>query len=110
MTFGRSRRGNTAPRVTLTECAHAAARTLNTQFHGYHRTLTARLGYKRAVFATVHKMLRVIYALLRDDAPYRDPNIDYEQLFVKRNAPRWLRMLVKHKFVPTAAETGTTAL
>ena len=29
---GRVRRGNAALRVTLTECAHAAARTLNTQF------------------------------------------------------------------------------
>ena len=46
---GRIRRGNPMLRVTLTECAHGAARTKGSQFHGYHRALTARFGYKRAL-------------------------------------------------------------
>ena len=96
---GRTRRGNETLKVTLTECAHAAARTLGAQFHGYHGALTKRIGYRKAVTATAHKLLRVIYAVLRDDRPYRDPNIDYERLFVKRNAPRWLRMLKKHRLL-----------
>ena len=50
----------------------------------------------RANVATAHKMLRIVHALLRKDKPYEDPTIDYEQLFVKRNAARWLRMLKKH--------------
>jgi len=96
---GRTRRGNETLKVTLTECAHAAARTLGSQFHGYHGTLTKRIGYRKAVTATAHKLLRVIYAVLRDDQPYRDPKVDYERLFVKRNAPRWLRMLKKHRLL-----------
>lgn len=39
---GRTRRGNTALRLTLTECAHSAARTLDSHCEGFHRTLTAR--------------------------------------------------------------------
>ena len=44
-------------------------------------------------------MLRVIYAMLDQDRPYRDPGIDYEQLVVQRNASRWLRMLDKYGFL-----------
>ena len=49
--------------------------------------------------ATAQTMLRIIHALLRKDKPCEDPNINYinyinyERLFVKRNAARWLRML-----------------
>ena len=48
---------------------------------------------------TAHKLLRTIWALLRDDRPYRDPKVDYEQVSVRRNAPRWIRMLEKHGFL-----------
>ena len=99
---GRARAGNPTLRATLAECAHAAARTTGSQFHGYHRALAARLGYKRAIFATAHKLLRVIHAVLRDDRPYIDPGIDYERLVVARNAPRWIRMLAQHGFLEQA--------
>lgn len=96
---GRARKGNPTLRATLTECAQGAARTKGSQFYAYHRALAAHRGYKRAILATAYKLLRVIYALLRDDQPYRDPGIDYEALFVERNAPRWLGMLDKHGFL-----------
>ena len=106
---GRMRPGNASLRATLTECAHAAGRTRDSQFYGYHRQLTARRGYKRATSATAHKLLRVIFAVLRDQQPYRDPNIDYRQLFVKRNAPRWLRMLEQYNYLPQLASQQQTA-
>ena len=96
---GRARKGNPALRATLAECAQGAVRTKGTQFHGFHRALAARRGYKRAILATAYKMLRVIYAMLDQDRPYRDPGIDYEQLVVQRNASRWLRMLDKYGFL-----------
>ena len=80
-------------RAVLVECAHGAARTRHCQFQKYHKALTVRRGYKRAVVATAHKILRCIFAVLRDGTPYRDPATDYEELLVKRNAPRWLRKL-----------------
>ena len=86
----------------MAECAHAAARTTGSQFHGYHRALAARLGYRRAILATAHKLLRVIHAVLRDDRPYTDPGIDYEYLVVACNAPRWIRMLTQHGFLEEA--------
>lgn len=90
---GRARRGNQTLRAVLIESAHAAARTNNCQFQGFHQALTKRRGYKRAIVATAHKLLRCVFAILRDRTPYRDPATDYEALLVHRNAPRWLRQL-----------------
>ena len=99
---GRARRGNPTLRATLAECAHGAVRTKSSQFYDYHRAHVGRLGYKRAILATAHKLLRVIHAVLRDDRPYTDPGIDYQRLVVERHAPRWLRMLRQYGFVEEA--------
>ena len=103
---GRARKGNPTLRATLAECAHGAVRTKSSQFYGHHRMLAGRIGYKKAILASAHKLLRVIHAVLRDDRPYTDPDIDYEKLVVERNAPRWLRMLTRHGFL---AEVQATA-
>ena len=99
---GRARPGNATLRATLAECAHGAARTKSSQFYDYHRMLAGRIGYKRAILATAHKLLRVIHTVLREDRPYTDPDIDYEKLVVERNAPRWIRMLQQHGFLTEA--------
>ena len=103
---GKTRKGNTFLRSLLIECAHGAARTRDCQFNGYHKALTVRRGYKRATVATAHKLLRTVYYMLRNREVYRDPQTDYEKLMVKRNAPRWIRMLKKHGVDPA---TGSTA-
>ena len=99
---GRARKGNPTLRATLAECAHGAARTKSSQFYEYHRMLAGRIGYKRAILATAHKLLRVMHTVLREDRPYTDPDVDYEQLVVERNAPRWIRMLKQHGFLAEA--------
>ena len=99
---GRARPGNPTLRATLAECAHGAARTKGSQFYDYHRLLAGRIGYKRAILATAHKLLRVIHTILREDRPYIDPDIDYEKLVVERNASRWIRMLKQHGFLAEA--------
>ena len=81
--------------------ALGAARTRDCQFHTSHRALTARRGYKRATVATAHKLLRTLVAVLRHAKPYRDPDTDYEALLVKRNAPRWTRMLQHYDVLQT---------
>ena len=96
---GRVRAGNRALRATLVECAHGAARSTSSQFRQYHRKLADRIGYKRAVLATAHKLLRVIHSVLRENRPYIDPGIDYGQLVVEPGAPRWIRMLTQDGFL-----------
>ena len=53
--------------------------------------------------ALAHKMLRIIHAMLATGTPYQDRTVDYEALVVQRNAPRWIKMLAKHGYLPAAA-------
>ena len=41
------------------------------------------------------------FAVPRDAKPYHDPETDYGALLVKRNAPRWSRMLQRHGVLQT---------
>ena len=96
---GKKRKGNPYVRRILCEAAQAAARTrcaLADQF----QVLKARKGYKRAIFALAHKLLRIVYVMIDRGDYYRDANIDYEALSVQRNAPRWMRMLRKYGYLP----------
>ncbi len=45
--------------------------------------------------ATADKILRIVFAMLRDGKPYCDPQIDYEARMAIKNKARWLKMLRK---------------
>ena len=89
----RTCRGSKTLRATLVECAQGAVRTKGCQFEAYHRAFAARRGYKRAIVACAHKMLRIIYVVLKIGRPYQDRTADYDALMGKPNAPRWIRLL-----------------
>lgn len=95
---GKTTKGNYYVRRTLCECAHAAAKTTS-QFKGLHDGLVIRRGKKRAVIAVAHKQLEIAFTLLKNKQPYRDPQVSYEELVVKRNAPRWIEALKKYGYV-----------
>ena len=99
---GKTRKGNAWVRRLLCEFAQAAARSrcaLKDKF----AALSIRKGHKKSIVALAHKMLRIIFAMLKNNTPYRDKAVDYEALSVQRNAPRWIKMLVKHGFIPATA-------
>jgi transposase len=99
---GKTRKGNAWVRRLLCEFAQAASRSrcgLKEKF----QALSIRKGHKKAIVALAHKMLRIIFAMLKNQAPYQDQAVDYEELLVQRNAPRWIRMLVKHGFIIPAS-------
>lgn len=99
---GKTRKGNAWVRRLLCEFAQAAARSrcaLKDKF----AALSIRKGHKKSIVALAHKMLRTLFAMLKSNTPYRDKVVDYEALSVQRNAPRWIKMLVKHGFMPVAA-------
>ena len=105
----RAKAGAKHLRTVLVGCAHGAARTKDCQFHAHHKALTIRRGYKRAIVATAHKLARTIFAVLRGGQPYRDPEVDYEALVVRRNAPRWLAKLDEFGYLE-ARPDGTFAV
>jgi transposase len=93
---GKTPKGSKQLRFLLCESANAAART-ECQFKHKYKSLMIRRGHKKAIVAIGHKMLRVIYSLLKEDKLYQDPAVGYEELVVKKNAPRWVKMLEKYQ-------------
>lgn len=103
---GKTRKGNAWVRRLLCEFAQAASHSrcaLKDKF----AALSIRKGHKKSIVALAHKMLRIIFAMLKTGKPYQDKAVDYEALSVQRNAPRWMKMLLKHGFI--APDSATTA-
>ena len=99
---GKTRKGNAWVCRLLCELAQAASRSryaLKDKF----AALSIRKGHKKSIVALAHKMLRIIFAVLKTSKPYLDRVVDYEALSVQRNAPRWIKMLIKPGFMPSAA-------
>ena len=99
---GKTRKGNAWVRRLLCEFAQAAARSrcaLKDKF----AALRIRKGHKKSIVAIAHKMLRIVFAVLKNKTPYRDKVANYEALSVQRNAPRWMKMLIKHGYMPPTA-------
>lgn len=99
---GHVRKGNLYVRRLLCEFAHAASRTKSV-FKSMFQSLVLRRGYKRAIIAIGHKILRTIFFMLKRREHYRDSATDYEALSVQRNAPRWIKALTKFGFISPAS-------
>ena len=105
---GKTRKGNAWVGRLLCEFAQAASRSrcaLKDKF----AALSIRKGHKKSIVALAHKMLRIIFAMLKSNKPYHDRAVDYEALSVQKNAPRWLKMLKKHGFLPATETVVPTA-
>ena len=92
---GKTPKGSKQLRYILCEAANAAAKT-ECQFKHKYKSLMIRRGHKKAIVAVGHKMLRVIFSRLKEGEVYHDPKVNYEELVVKKNASRWIRMLKKY--------------
>ena len=99
---GHVRKGNLYVRRLLCEFAHAASRTTSV-FKSKFQSLVVRRGFKRAIIAIGHKILRTIFFMLKRREHYRDRATDYEALSVQRNAPRWIKALTKFGFISPAS-------
>jgi hypothetical protein len=98
---GRVRKGSPYVRRLLCEFAHAASRTKSV-FKSKFQSLIIWRGYKRAIVAIGHKILRTLFFMLKRHEHYRDSTTDYEALSVQCNAPRWIRALTKFGFIKQA--------
>lgn len=67
----------------MCESANAAAKT-NGQFKQKYKSLMIRRGHKKAIIAVGHKLLRVIFSVLKEKRHYVDPDVNYEQLVVNK--------------------------
>lgn len=99
---GRAGKGNPYVRRLLCEFAHAASRTTSV-FKSKFQALLIRRGHKRSIIALAHKMLRTIFFMLQRGQCYRDSATNYEELAVKKHAPRWIKQLIKFGFIDRPA-------
>ena len=102
---GRIRKGNKYLKSFLCEAANSARKS-NCQYKGIYHGIKIRRGHKRAIVAVGHKLLEVIYVILKKKEPYRDPDIDYEAIVVSRNAARWLQALKKFGYLEEKQEAA----
>jgi transposase len=85
--------GNPYLRMTLVQCAWAAARKQDSVFRARFQQLAPRRGEKRAIMAVAHSMLIVLYCMLTRSVPYRGAENAPKQRRRQRRAHHHLRCL-----------------
>jgi transposase len=89
---GKTGQGSPWLRAALVEAAQAVARSKTTALGAYYRRLAARRGRKRAAVATAHRILEVVYHLLKEGTDYREPGPGY---YVERDRIARARRLIR---------------
>lgn len=70
-------KGNRWLRQALIEAANAAARSKGTFLGAYYQRLRKRMGHKKAIVALAHRILIIIYHLLKEQQSYRELGPDH---------------------------------
>ncbi len=104
---GRIRKGNKYVRRYLIQAAHAAART-KSSLGSKCRVLCAKLGKKKGIVAAAHKLSRIMYAMIKNVAEYRDPQVDHEQERVCQRASAALKRIVEATGIAISAHDVNT--
>lgn len=89
---GRTRKGDRYLRRMLVQSAWAAARTRDCFFAALFYRIAQRRGMKKAAVAVAHRLLRVVYLLIRDGGVYYERGGDY---FDRRNPERTAKKLTR---------------
>ena len=65
-------RGSRYLRTALIQAAHAIPRMKKCRLNIFFRRRIVRAGYNKAIVATAHKILQIVFYVLRDQTPYRE--------------------------------------
>jgi transposase len=82
-------KGNVWLRQALIEAAHGAARSKGTYLGAYYQRLRKRMGAKKAIVALAHRILIIIYHLLKDHQPYQERGPDHLEEKSAEAAKSW---------------------
>jgi transposase len=95
-------KGNRWLRQALIEAAHGAARSKSTYLGAYYQRLKKRMGSKKAIVALAHRILVIIYHLLKEDQPYRELGPGHADEQAAESSKRWaIRRLEQLGFAVT---------
>jgi len=89
---GPTGQGNRWLRSTLVQVGWAASHTKGSYFQAQYRRLAGKRGKKKAIVAVAHRLLVIVYHMLKDQASYRELGSDH---FNKLNAVHVQRHHVK---------------
>lgn len=82
-------KGNRWLRQALIEVANAAARSKGTFLGAYYQRLRKRMGHKKAIVALAHRILVIIYHLLKEHQPYQELGPDYAEEKALEASKNW---------------------
>ena len=69
---GKTRKGNVWLRQVLIEIAHVASKTKATYLAAQYRRIAARRGKKRALVGIAHRVLKIVYEVLKNGTVYEE--------------------------------------
>ena len=91
---GKTTKGNRAVRAALTQAAWVAVRKKGSYLALIYERMKGRMGAKKAIVAIAHKMLVMIYQMLRKREAYREPELaTYQRRAVADERARLLHKL-----------------
>ncbi len=91
---GKTTKGNPYLRGVLCEMAWIVARMKDNYLSAFYHRIARWRGKKRAIIAVAHKLLVIIYHMLKDNKPYQDLGEDYfDQLDADRIEHRAVQRL-----------------
>jgi transposase len=74
---GKTTKGNKYLRATLCEIAWAISHTKDNYLSAFYHRIARRRGKRKAIMALAHKVLVIVYHILRTNKPYHDLGADY---------------------------------
>lgn len=86
---GKIRKGNVRLRQALIEAAHGAARSKNTFLGELYRRLARRMGKYRAMVAVAHRILVIVYHVLKGE-DFKELGADYQDAHRRERLERGL--------------------
>jgi transposase len=82
-------KGNRWLRQALIEAAQAAARSKGTYLGALYQRLRKRMGHKKAIVAQAHRILVIIYHLLKEQQSYRELGPGHAEEQANEASRRW---------------------
>ena len=82
-------KGNRWLKQALIEAAHGAARSKNTYLGAYYQRLKKRMGSKKAIVALAHRILVIMYHLLKEQQSYRELGPGHADEQAAESSKRW---------------------
>ncbi len=93
---GKTQKGNSFLKGTLTEAAWAASKTKDSSYSAFYYNILRRRGKNRALVALAHRMLIDIYYVLKTEEPYQDVGAEaIHQRATERRERSMIRSLEK---------------